>query len=144
MEPRGNHRAMNGLRLSGVVLSSPEPRRLASFYCRLLDLEPDQDSEHWVSVLTRPGVRLSFHHDEQYRPPVWPSRGAEQQPMSHLDIDVDDLAAACAHALRNGARLADFQPQDHVRVMLDPDGHPFCLAELSGSSRSQRASGLRV
>ena len=28
--------------------------------------------------------------------------------------------------------LADFQPQDDVRVLLDPDGHPFCLAELGG------------
>ena len=45
---------------------------------RLLDVEPDTDSEHWVSVPTRQGVRLSFHHDEHYRPPVWPSRGAEQ------------------------------------------------------------------
>jgi len=23
--------------------------------------------------------------------------------------------------------LADFQPQDDVRVHVDPDGHPFCL-----------------
>jgi catechol 2,3-dioxygenase-like lactoylglutathione lyase family enzyme len=126
---------MNGMRLSGVVLNSPEPRKLAAFYCRLLGLEPDRDSEHWVSVPTRQGVRLSFHHDESYRPPVWPSRGTEQQMMAHLDIDVDDLEQACAHALRAGARLADWQPQDHVRVLLDPDGHPFCLAELDGSAR---------
>ncbi|WP_169501813.1 VOC family protein [Kribbella catacumbae] len=26
-----------------------------------------------------------------------------------------------------GAELAAYQPQDNVRVMLDPDGHPFCL-----------------
>jgi hypothetical protein len=47
--------------------------------------------------------------------------------MMHLDIAVDDLAAACAHAAEAGATLADFQPQDHVRVHLDPAGHPFCL-----------------
>jgi hypothetical protein len=23
--------------------------------------------------------------------------------------------------------VAGFQPQDHVRVLLDPAGHPFCL-----------------
>jgi catechol 2,3-dioxygenase-like lactoylglutathione lyase family enzyme len=124
---------MDELRLSGVVLSSPEPRKLAAFYCRLLDLEPDQDGEHWVSVKTRQGVRLSFHHDEHYRPPVWPGDGSSQLMMLHLDIDVDDLQAACAYALRVGARLADFQPQPDVRVLLDPDGHPFCLAELGGS-----------
>lgn len=26
-----------------------------------------------------------------------------------------------------GARLHPVQPQDDVRVMLDPTGHPFCL-----------------
>jgi hypothetical protein len=26
-----------------------------------------------------------------------------------------------------GARVAEFQPQDEVRVLLDPAGHPFCL-----------------
>ena len=26
-----------------------------------------------------------------------------------------------------GATLAAHQPQKAVRVMLDPDGHPFCL-----------------
>jgi len=26
-----------------------------------------------------------------------------------------------------GARVAAFQPQDNVRVLLDPAGHPFCL-----------------
>ena len=26
-----------------------------------------------------------------------------------------------------GATLAEFQPQDDVRVCLDPAGHPFCL-----------------
>jgi hypothetical protein len=32
-----------------------------------------------------------------------------------------------AHALAAGAVLADFQPQDDVRVYFDPAGHPFCL-----------------
>ncbi len=30
-------------------------------------------------------------------------------------------------ALALGATLADFQPRDNVRVLLDPAGHPFCL-----------------
>ena len=32
-----------------------------------------------------------------------------------------------AHAVELGAEEAEFQPQDDVRVMLDPAGHPFCL-----------------
>jgi hypothetical protein len=47
--------------------------------------------------------------------------------MAHLDIRVDDLGAAVDHAVAAGATVAGFQPQDHVRVCLDPDGHPFCL-----------------
>ncbi len=47
--------------------------------------------------------------------------------MMHLDIEVEDLDAAGAHATGCGARLADFQPQANVRVYLDPAGHPFCL-----------------
>ena len=47
--------------------------------------------------------------------------------MMHLDIYVDDLREAGAHAIALGAVLADFQPQQDVRVYLDPAGHPFCL-----------------
>jgi hypothetical protein len=47
--------------------------------------------------------------------------------MLHLDIAAEDLQAAVAWALQAGATLADHQPQDHVRVLLDPAGHPFCL-----------------
>jgi hypothetical protein len=47
--------------------------------------------------------------------------------MMHLDIAVEDLDAATAHAAAAGAVLAGYQPQDDVRVHLDPAGHPFCL-----------------
>jgi catechol 2,3-dioxygenase-like lactoylglutathione lyase family enzyme len=114
--------------LSGVVLSSPEPSRLAAFYCRLLNVETEVDKGHWVTVMTRSGVRLSFHHDENYRRPVWPTVDGAQQMMVHLDFDVADVDTACEHARRCGATLADVQPQPDVRVLLDPDGHPFCLA----------------
>ena len=54
--------------------------------------------------------------------------------MLHLDIEVDDLAEAVAYALSVGAELPDFEPQDNVRVMLDPSGHPFCLYTDSSES----------
>ena len=47
--------------------------------------------------------------------------------MLHIDIAVDDLAGAVADAVDLGATLAELQPQDDVRVLLDPAGHPFCL-----------------
>jgi hypothetical protein len=47
--------------------------------------------------------------------------------MIHLDIKVEDLDAAVEHAVAAGARLAEYQPQTRVRVLLDPADHPFCL-----------------
>jgi hypothetical protein len=52
--------------------------------------------------------------------------------MAHLDIKVDDLEEAGAHAIASGATLAAFQPQQDVGVYLDPEGHPFCLWIDSG------------
>ncbi len=47
--------------------------------------------------------------------------------MLHLDVWTDDLDAAVAHAVAAGATVSDHQPQDDVRVCIDPAGHPFCL-----------------
>jgi Glyoxalase-like domain len=47
---------------------------------------------------------------------------------------VPDLDAAVAAATRAGARVAAFQPQETVRVMLDLAGHPFCLYVTSESA----------
>lgn len=63
----------------------------------------------------------------------WNPRGARRrtrlttlrEQAVHLDVQVDDLDAAVAESL--GAELAEIQPQANVRVMFDPDGHPFCL-----------------
>jgi hypothetical protein len=45
----------------------------------------------------------------------------------HLDFCVADLDQAVRFAEQAGAVTAGFQPQDDVRVLLDPAGHPFCL-----------------
>ena len=47
--------------------------------------------------------------------------------MMHSDIGIADLASGVLWAIQQGARLADHQPQDGVRVLIDPDGHPFCM-----------------
>jgi catechol 2,3-dioxygenase-like lactoylglutathione lyase family enzyme len=73
------------------------------------------------------GTGLSFQYEPDYAPPIWPTAPGEQQMTLHLDIAVDNLEDGVARAREAGAVLADHQPQNHVRVMLDPDGHPFCL-----------------
>lgn len=114
--------------LTATVLGAPDARELARFYQRLLGWEIGQDEPDWVTL--RPpdgGAGLSFQTEPGHVPPTWPSRPGEQQMMLHLDIEVDDLDAASAHAVAAGAVVAGFQPQPDVRVHLDPAGHPFCL-----------------
>ena len=116
------------LTIAATVLDAPDARELAAFYERLLGWDRVADEPTWVML--RPpagGTGLSFQFEPNFSAPTWPSVAGEQLMMSHLDIAVDDLAAGVAWAIEAGARLADFQPQEHVRVMIDPVGHPFCL-----------------
>jgi predicted enzyme related to lactoylglutathione lyase len=44
-------------------------------------------------------------------------------------LKVDDLDAAQTDAVRLGARVATGQTNPELwRILLDPAGHPFCLA----------------
>lgn len=127
------------LRVTSVTVGSPRPRDLAHFYSRLLDLPlsaeefprpGEPDGSGWAQI--RPpkgggGPTLNFEFEQHFSRPVWPSIAGAQTASQHLDVYVDDLDGAVEHALSCGAVLADVQPQDDVRVLLDPDGHPFCL-----------------
>lgn len=72
-------------------------------------------------------MKIEVQWEANYRPPVWPSQPGDQLMMMHLDIGVADLDGAVAWAEAQGARVAEHQPREGVRVMLDPEGHPFCL-----------------
>jgi catechol 2,3-dioxygenase-like lactoylglutathione lyase family enzyme len=116
------------MKLSGIVLDSPDPRALAAFYHRLLGWPVVRDETDWVKLSSPDGgPGLSFQTEPVYVKPTWPADPDAQQMMVHLDIEVDDLDAAEAHAVAEGAVLAEYQPQKDVRVYLDPAGHPFCL-----------------
>lgn len=121
---------MQGPRMTftAVVLDVPDAGVLARFYTRLLGWEINADESGWVTIVPPGGgTGLSFATEPLYVPPTWPSKPGEQQMMLHLDIEVDSLREAVAHAEACGATVAGFQPQDDVRVLLDPAGHPFCL-----------------
>jgi catechol 2,3-dioxygenase-like lactoylglutathione lyase family enzyme len=119
-----------GLRVSASVLDSRDPQRLGRFYARLLGWDVVADEPTWFQ-LKPPGdharTGLSFQLEPDHARPVWPAQPEAQQMQAHLDIGVADLAAGVAWAIGCGAVEAQFQPQPDVRVMLDPDGHPFCL-----------------
>jgi catechol 2,3-dioxygenase-like lactoylglutathione lyase family enzyme len=125
------------MRVSGPTLDAADPIALAGFYERLLGWaivhregpRPGQLSTDGWAMLRSPSgdMKLEVQWEPNHRPPVWPSVDGEQLMMMHLDIGVADLEAGVSWAEAKGATLAEHQPQDDVRVMLDPEGHPFCL-----------------
>jgi len=128
-----------GMQVTSVSIHARDPRALAAFYRQLLGWtqtaeegpRPGAAPEDGWAQLRPPagesGPTLNFEYEPEYVPPVWPSVAGEQQIMTHVDIEVDDLKAAVTWAIEHGARLAGYQPQEYVRVMLDPADHPFCL-----------------
>lgn len=127
------------LRVTSVTIGSSRPRELARFYADLLGWQvtasdgpppgmPEQVG--WAQIKPPPdatGPTLNFEYERCFQRPVWPAEQGKQTASQHLDIRVEDLSAAVTWAESHGARLADVQPQARVRVMIDPDGHPFCL-----------------
>ena len=112
----------------GVVLDSPDPRALARFYAELLGWEVTAASPEHCTLAPADGVAyLACQLSADHVRPVWPNAAGEQQMMLHLDFEVTDLERAVLHAVSLGASVAVHQPQSDVRVLLDPDGHPFCL-----------------
>jgi len=127
------------LRVTSVTIGTDQPHMLAEFYSHLIgrpvttDDPPvpgDPDQGGWAQI--RPpegeaGPTLNFEYERHFARPVWPSVPGQQTASQHLDIWVDDLDAAVAWAVSQGAVLADVQFLKDVRVLFDPSGHPLCL-----------------
>ena len=109
-------------------MEAPDPISLANFYSALLEWPVAQQDENGAAIAVPDSKSfISFQRAEVYTPPVWPAVEGKQQIMLHLDIAVDELSSCVDDAVALGATVAAFQPQDDVRVLLDPAGHPFCL-----------------
>jgi hypothetical protein len=122
---------MTRFALSATVLDTPDPIGLGRFYAGLLGWAVAEESAEWVRVLPERGPGLSFQLEPDHERPVWPAGPGQVRMQAHLDIAVDDLEGGVGHAESLGAELASHQPQDDVRVMLDPAGHPFCLFQIA-------------
>ena len=118
----------------GVVLETSDPLTLARFYAGLLQWQIVKEEPDFVGVAPMGGhvEYLAFQRSPDYVPPAWPNEAGRQQMQMHLDIEVPDLDQAVGAAVTAGATEAAWQPQDTVRVLLDPAGHPFCLYVDSG------------
>ena len=124
------------LRPASITISGPDPIELARFYAKLLGVdvaveEPAPEGlppvAGWAQVKADP-MTLNFEYEAQWQDPAWPAVHGRPTFTQHLDIWVDDVAAAVEWATACGARLADSQfLGDRVKVMIDPVGHPFCL-----------------
>jgi catechol 2,3-dioxygenase-like lactoylglutathione lyase family enzyme len=127
------------LAVTSVTVGAPDPRTLAAFYAHLLGWEVTASDpprpgmppgDGWAQL--RPpagqsGPTLNFEYEARFTRPVWPAVAGGQNATQHLDIAVTDLAESVRWAVAAGAELAGYQPQDDVRILFDPDGHPFCL-----------------
>lgn len=114
--------------------------RLCQFYAAALGGEV-------VSGAVRArGWLFIFEVISDYESPTSPE--GEVPKQMHFELMVDDLHEAVRAMQSMGATLAEYQrPDDEgVRVMLDPAGHPFCVATaadvtpvfLDEASRQQR------
>jgi hypothetical protein len=123
-------------RVHHVVLDCPNPRSLATFYSRLLGDPITYDSDDWVVVSTSSQASgLAFQLSPDHRRPTWPNPSVPQQV--HLDIMVEDVAAATPRVLELGAtKLAG---ED---VFADPAGHPFCLVKRPGWAKPISDAGV--
>lgn len=113
-------------RLEKTVIDCPDPRALAGFYCQVLGMRVNEDSDAWVVIGSAPGRReLAFQRAAEWVPPRWPDPAHPQQ--MHLDIRVPDPDRAEEELLALGAARVRGERETGFRVFTDPVGHPFCI-----------------
>ena len=105
--------------------------RFGRFLCQTACLEKTLSGSGWAGIHSPQGIILAFQTVDQYTPPVWPWKSGEQQQMAHIDFKVDNLPEAVIHAINCGATKAKELYYDTSTVMIDPEGHPFCLSTVS-------------
>lgn len=113
--------------LIAFTIDCSDASKLARFYADLTGAEVTAEYPEYGYAQTTIGTHtLNFQGVESYSAPQWPSQRHPQQ--FHLDFRVGELEAAIERAIGLGATVAGEQPSPEAyRVLLDPDGHPFCL-----------------
>jgi predicted enzyme related to lactoylglutathione lyase len=118
-----------------TVIDCLSPRALARFYGEFLSWSVVFEDDDYT-VIAAPGVEhgaypaLTFQKNVDYTPPVWPEAPNAQQQMEHIDFAVNAPELAKTRAVSLGAKIADKQFSEEWTVMIDPEGHPFCLLNM--------------
>ncbi len=122
-------------RWSGVTIDCADPIRMATFWAALLTIPRSNehgDDPNWATVGSRSGQfpRLTFQRVPEPK---------STKVRIHLDVQVDDIATGVRQVEDLGGRWAGIR-NDHeegvVLVMLDPEGHEFCLVQYFGNHLS--------
>jgi hypothetical protein len=121
---------LSSIRFDKVVIDCIDPKALSDFYIRLLGWRKGYDKDDFIIIGSETSnVDIGFQKNSDYVPPKWPESKDEQQQMLHLDFAIpgSEHPDWVRHAVSCGARVADQQFSNEWTVMLDPEGHPFCL-----------------
>lgn len=117
--------------VAGFAYDCKNADALADFYVRLLGWKKEFSAEGWAGLRSPQGWILAFQELEDYVPPVWPWENGSQQQQAHMDFELDcPLEEGVTYAISCGARKAEVQYFETSTVMLDPEGHPFCLTTV--------------
>lgn len=123
------------------TLDCENPYELAKFYAALLKWDIAFYNEEYACI-GAPGTNqgaypgITFQRNSAYKPPVWPEKPGARQQMAHMDFAVNDLEEAVQYAIQRGAASANEQFSGDWKVMLDPEGHPFCLCQMKSMIES--------
>jgi hypothetical protein len=124
----GNDGTQLDFRLATICIDCAESGPMVAFYSRVFGWEEThRDGDFVIMRDPRTGCHYSFDPSPSYRAPTWPEQPDGQDKQMHFEIGCEDLEAGVAFALECGARLADHQGREDLRVMLDPAGHVFCV-----------------
>ena len=107
--------------LDQIVVDCRAPRALVRFWAGLLGGDPVDRALDWSHVEPPGFPRLAFQ-------PVPEDKAVKNR--LHLDIDVDDIEAAVAEAVRLSAVRVGGVVTDETgsfQVMIDPAGNEFCF-----------------
>lgn len=112
---------------------SPEPAKTAAFYEKLFAWKVSNANELGYRELTS-GVAGSIDGG------VWPAPPAERS-FAQLFIEVDDIDASLAKALKLGAQVlvpkSALPDADEMAVLQDPAGLSFAICRLRSSAKPE-------